>query len=67
MWVDMNLYNFHTNPEQLEGYKNRLRVPKLAYEYARDDIKGRWPEAEDMIAKDPSWARYYEGRFGVKL
>jgi len=29
-----------------------LRQPIFAYEYARDVIKGRWPEAEPVIMKD---------------
>ncbi len=29
--------------------------PEVAYEYARDIIKGRWPEAEPTISSDP-WA-----------
>ena len=33
--------------------------PKLCFEYARDIIKGRWPEAEPAIMKDPKWAYYY--------
>jgi hypothetical protein len=30
-----------------------------AYHYAATEIKGRWPEAEHFIAKDPDWAYYY--------
>ena len=42
--------------------------PKLAYEYAKDVIKGRWPEAEETISEDPWWACIYaknviDGRF----
>jgi len=32
---------------------------KLAYRYARDAVKGRWPEAEAAIAKDAKWAYFY--------
>jgi hypothetical protein len=27
--------------------------------YARHAIKGRWPEGEPAIAKDPEWANKY--------
>jgi hypothetical protein len=42
--------------------------PTLLYEYARDVIKGRWPEAEPFIATHPQTAYYYaqhiiEGRW----
>jgi len=30
-----------------------------AHWYARDVIKGRWPEAEEYIMKDPEWAYWY--------
>jgi hypothetical protein len=30
-----------------------------AYWYARDVIKGRWPEAEPVIRSDPEWAYRY--------
>ena len=33
--------------------------PRWAYNYARDIIKGRWLEAEEIIKKDPKWATYY--------
>ena len=32
---------------------------KNAYLYAKDVIKGRFPEAEPVIAKDAGWACYY--------
>ena len=34
-------------------------ITNLAYGYARDVIKGRWPEAEPEIAKDPGLAYRY--------
>ena len=39
-----------------------------AFNYARDVIKGRCPEVENLIASDPDWALYYacgviKGRF----
>ena len=85
------IYKFHTNPEQLDGYENRLRVPQFAYKYGEENgftdelvsvvakdpwtasdyaqyvIKGRWPEGEAAIAKDPEWAGGYEREFGVQL
>jgi hypothetical protein len=33
--------------------------PYAAYWYARDVIKGRWPEAEPRIMTDPEWAYLY--------
>ena len=33
--------------------------PYWAYNYARDVIKGRWPEGEPTIAKDPHQAYNY--------
>jgi hypothetical protein len=44
------------NPDNLPIIK---RIPKLAYYYSRDVIKGRWPEGEEAIKKDPQWAYYY--------
>jgi hypothetical protein len=32
---------------------------RYAYYYARDVIKGRWPEVEAVIATDPEWAYLY--------
>lgn len=42
--------------------------PHFSYWYARDIIKGRWPEGEIVVAKDPWYAYMYaknviEGRF----
>jgi hypothetical protein len=31
----------------------------LIYYYSWDIIKGRWPEAEKVIANDSNWAYYY--------
>ena len=33
--------------------------PQWAYNYAREVIKGRWPEGEEAISKDPYWAYSY--------
>ena len=38
------------------------RHPRWAYHYAYHIIKGRWPEAEAVIATDPKWASYYASR-----
>ena len=62
----MNLYALHTNPEQLEGYENRLRVPELAYEYGRRH--GFKDELVSVVAKDTKYAYQYafdviRGRF----
>ena len=35
------------------------RAPYWLYWYARDVIKGRWPEAESVIARDAHWAGWY--------
>jgi hypothetical protein len=44
-----------------------LSSPDRAYQYARHVIKGRWPEAEAAIAKDPRLAYDYAKDCGVKL
>jgi hypothetical protein len=36
-----------------------MKDPGWAYWYAREIIKGRWPEAEPYIMKDPQWALIY--------
>ena len=33
--------------------------PVPAYRYARDVIKGRWPDAESVIMTSPEWAYGY--------
>lgn len=35
------------------------KQPKKAYQYARQVIRKRWPEAEPYIVKDPEYACYY--------
>lgn len=47
---------------------NHIQTAKDAYHYARDVIKGRFPEREAMIATNPHWAYRYayyaiDGRF----
>jgi hypothetical protein len=39
--------------------KRELTDPEQAYWYAKDIIKGRWPEGEAAISKHPYWAYYY--------
>jgi hypothetical protein len=64
----MNIYQFHTNPESLDHYEERLtKVPKLAYEHA-ESLDRRFPEGEPAIAKNKMWAYFYardviKGRF----
>ena len=53
----LNIYNLHTNPEQLGGYENRLRVPQLAYEYGKKH--GFTDELVSVVVKDPKWAYRY--------
>lgn len=56
----INLYKFHSNPDTLLEYNNRIKlIPELAYDYARNVIKSRWPEGEPTIMKDPYWAVMY--------
>jgi hypothetical protein len=48
--------------------KEIAKDPEWAYNYARDIIRGRWPETEAVIAKDPELAYEYargviRGRF----
>ncbi|MBT6472153.1 MAG: hypothetical protein HOK52_12970, partial [Candidatus Marinimicrobia bacterium] len=45
----MNLYEYHTNPETLYGYKDRFKIPGFAYEEAKRT--GNWTEAEPYIMK----------------
>jgi hypothetical protein len=64
----MNIYEFHTDPESLDLYEERLtRVPKLAYDHARS-LRRRFPEGEAAIAKSAIYAYWYaehviKGRF----
>ena len=37
----------------------QAQKPDLACYYALYVIKGRWPEGEPAIAKDPRWAYFY--------
>jgi len=53
----MNLYSKHTNPESLYGYKDRFKIPSVAYKEAEQT--GNWEEAEPYIMKSPKWAYWY--------
>ena len=53
----MNLYEYHTNPETLYGYKDRFKIPLFAWEEA--ERTGNWTEAEPYIMKDPYYAYMY--------
>ena len=53
----MNLYEYHTNPETLYGYKDRFKIPLFAYKEAKRT--GNWLEAEPYIMKDPEYAYFY--------
>jgi hypothetical protein len=55
----MNIYQYHTDPESLDYYEERLtRVPKLAYDHAKS-LGKRFPEGEAAIAKDTHYAYMY--------
>ena len=43
--------------------KRELTDPEMAFGYAKYVLKGRFPEAEPAIAKDPTWAEKYLIRF----
>ena len=59
--------------DRILGEASKVRPPtekelRSAYNYAKDVIKGRFPEGEEAIAKSPQWAHYYavnviKGRF----
>jgi hypothetical protein len=43
----------------LPGEKAISRHPEMAYQYAKNIIRGRWPEGEAAIKRDPFKAYYY--------
>lgn len=55
----MNLYKYHSKPEVLDGYEDRIyRVPEMALAYAKK--RGlRVPEAEEAIMRSPRYSYYY--------
>jgi len=55
----MNLYDLHSNPEQLHGFDIApYKIPAFAYDLARKNPELR-PKFEPVIAKDPEYAYYY--------
>ena len=50
---------FYYNPRAAGLLTRGDDSPQSEYEYARDIIKGRHPEAEPIIMRDPQWAYYY--------
>ena len=49
----------HQKPIQDARTKAAMKDPESAYRYARDVIRGRWPEGEKVIASDPKSAYRY--------
>ena len=41
---------------------NKQGIAEALYFHARDVIKGRWPEAETHIMKDPCWVYRYASK-----
>ncbi len=55
----MNLYNLHSNPEQLHGYSiKEYRIPEFAYSLAKTHPELR-PNLEPTIMKSPRYAYAY--------
>ena len=55
----MNLYNLHSNPEELHGFDIApYKMPDLAYELAKKNPELR-PKLEPAIMKDPMYAYRY--------
>ena len=55
----MNLYDLHSNPEELHGYSTReYKIPELAFNLAVNR-PGLRPKLEPYIMKDPKWAYWY--------
>jgi hypothetical protein len=59
----MNIYRFHSNPEFLDGYKERwTKIPQFAQIAFQNSIKSggkRFPEEEIAIAKNTHYAYEY--------
>ena len=52
----MNIYDLHSNPEELHGYSTReYKLPEFAYDLAKDNPELR-PKLEPVIMKDPEYA-----------
>ena len=55
----MNLYNYHSNPNILDQYDNRVAIiTELAFKYA-EKTNQRFRFGEHAISKDPYYACYY--------
>ena len=55
----MNLYDLHSNPEELLGFDTvPYKMPALALELAKTQPELR-PKLESVIMKDPRYAFYY--------
>jgi len=48
--------------DRIEQIERARKDPEWAYEYARDKLRGRWPDAEPYIMRDPYWAQEYADR-----
>src|SRR3990167_9506898 len=48
-----------------EGFLALKQAPHWAYWYAHEVIKGRWPEAEEVIAAEAEVAYFY-ARYAIK-
>ena len=55
-WLDMLAAGVEVSEEDLEKIK---QDPRLAYVYARDVLKSRWPEVEPLIARNFRWGIRY--------
>lgn len=54
----INLYDYYSSPEELNGYENRIHFfPILAYEEILNGNKD--PELLDVLKKDPEYAFFY--------
>ena len=60
----MNLYNFYKNPEELNGYEDRIyHVPVLAFVELLSKSKAKDKDKlEDAVAKSPEWSSKYAQR-----
>jgi hypothetical protein len=48
------------NSKRIKRFESIVATdPYCAYRYARDNIKGRWPEAERYIINDSQWTYWY--------
>lgn len=64
------MINYPKNPDEIARLLNEEELPDPSkmtpggiYRHAFTVIKGRWPEAEPYIMKDPYWALSYAVKF----